>query len=254
MYGCQQEAGKVYYFNYMKQKIMINKTSSNLFIITYGEYHEFKIFINTVRAKNVSVQTYTVTVNVIQPVAVKTTAIAGNLDLTIYVAGTSAKAGGDATGEIVSPVTERGICWNTDGSPTVDDSYLTDSSGYGEFTNDMTGLTENTTYYVRAYVVNGFGTAYGNEVIFNSGWAFDGTIKFGGYVFYNDGNGGGMVAASAADTVANRLPWYWSSTELEGLSGVANAYAAYFYPASYSHGVVQKDSSISAYVRPVRNF
>jgi hypothetical protein len=162
----------------------------------------------TVRAKNASIQTYTVTVTVTPPVAVRTSPIVGNQALTVYVAGTSIRAGGEATGEIVSPVTERGLCWSTAANPTMAGSHVACGSGYGTFTGDMAGLAENTLYHVRAYVVNGQGTAYGGDITVNSGWKIDGSVKFGGYVFYNDGNGGGMVVANMSDSLANRLPWY----------------------------------------------
>jgi len=43
-----------------------------------------------------------------------------------------------------------------------------DGSGTGTFTSSLTGLTPNTTYYVRAYATNSVGTAYGNEVSFTT--------------------------------------------------------------------------------------
>lgn len=176
----------------------------------------------TVRAKNASIQTYTVTVTVTPPVAVRTSPIVGNLDLTVYVAGTSARAGGEATGEIVSPVAERGICWSTTANPTVAGSHVASGSGYGTFTGNMTGLAENTLYHVRAYVINGEGTAYGKDTTFNSGWIMDGTVKFGGYVFYNDGNGGGMVVSNMADnTAVNRLRWCYSVASATGVTAKA---------------------------------
>ena len=67
-----------------------------------------------------------------------------------------------------SVVTERGIVWNTTGSPTTADNKVTNSSGMGYFTNDLTGLTDGTTYYARAYAINSNGTSYGNEVTFRN--------------------------------------------------------------------------------------
>jgi hypothetical protein len=65
-------------------------------------------------------------------------------------------------------VTARGVCWNTTGSPTIADSKTVDGSGTGSFTSSLTGLTQNTTYYVRAYATNSGGTAYGVEVNFKT--------------------------------------------------------------------------------------
>ena len=81
---------------------------------------------------------------------------------------TSAVSGGNITDENCSPVTARGVCWNTTGNPTIGDDKNTDGSGTGSYTSMMTGLTPNTTYYVRAYAVNLSGTGYGNEVSFTT--------------------------------------------------------------------------------------
>ena len=63
-------------------------------------------------------------------------------------------------------VTARGVCWSTNSNPTISDSHSTDGNGTGNFTSIITGLEDNTTYYVRAYATNGVGTAYGNELTF----------------------------------------------------------------------------------------
>ncbi|MBR3939266.1 MAG: DUF1566 domain-containing protein [Bacteroidales bacterium] len=65
-------------------------------------------------------------------------------------------------------VTARGVCWNTSPNPTIDNNKTTDGSGEGSFTSNITGLTGNTTYYVRAYATNSKGTAYGEERSFTT--------------------------------------------------------------------------------------
>ena len=51
--------------------------------------------------------------------------------------------------------------------PTVDLSTKTvDGSGSGTFTSSITGLTQGTVYYVRAYATNNNRTDYGNQVTF----------------------------------------------------------------------------------------
>ena len=80
---------------------------------------------------------------------------------------TSAKGGGNVTDEGSSPVTERGICWSTSHLPTTSDNHGHSGTGLGTYTVNMTGLTANTTYYVRAYASNKEGTTYGDEVSFN---------------------------------------------------------------------------------------
>jgi hypothetical protein len=149
----------------------------------------------TVTAGDASTQSYTATVVQTATAAVTTSAIAGDLVFTVNVAGTSAKGGGNVTNQGGSAVTEKGLCWNTTGSPTIADAHAANGTGVGAFTTaSMTGLTANTVYFVRAYATNTAGTAYGNEITLNSGRTF-GTDYAGGYVFYNDGNGGGLVSA-----------------------------------------------------------
>lgn len=98
---------------------------------------------------------------------------------------TSAGFGGSVTSDGGSPVTERGVCWNTTGSPTVGlSTKTTDGSGIGSFNSSITGLTAGTTYKVRAYATNANGTAYGAEVTFTTATLF----TPGGGVTDKDGN------------------------------------------------------------------
>lgn len=70
-------------------------------------------------------------------------------------------------------ITQHGICWNTTGSPTTSNSKTTEGSYSGglpyEFNSFTTTLTNNTTYYVRAYATNSAGTGYGSQLSFTTG-------------------------------------------------------------------------------------
>ena len=82
---------------------------------------------------------------------------------------TSAQCGGKILTSGNSIVTERGVCWSTEQNPTVLDSHTNDGKGLGSFTSNLENLTENTTYYVRAYATITEGiTTYGNEVSFTT--------------------------------------------------------------------------------------
>ena len=81
---------------------------------------------------------------------------------------TSAETGGNVTSSGGEAVTARGVCWSTAHSPTVSGNKTIDGTGSGAFTSSITGLTPNTTYYVRAYATNSVGTAYGNEISFTA--------------------------------------------------------------------------------------
>ena len=81
---------------------------------------------------------------------------------------TTASGGGNVTSDGGGTVTARGVCWSTSQNPTTANSKTTDGSGTGSFVSSLTGLTPNTTYYVRAYATNSAGTAYGNQVSFTT--------------------------------------------------------------------------------------
>ena len=80
----------------------------------------------------------------------------------------SATSGGNITADGGAPVSDRGVCWSTAQNPTVAGTHTTDGSGIGIFTSSITGLTQNTLYYVRAYATNSAGVAYGNQVSFTT--------------------------------------------------------------------------------------
>ena len=81
---------------------------------------------------------------------------------------TTAVSGGNVTSDGGAAVTARGICWSTNHNPTTSGNHTTNGTGTGSFTANITGLTANTTYYVRAYATNSVGTSYGSEVSFTT--------------------------------------------------------------------------------------
>lgn len=101
----------------------------------------------------------------------------------------SALGGGTVTSSGNATVTERGICWSTSHDPTVSSSHANSGTGLGSFTCNMTGLTPNTLYYVRAYAQNSAGVAYGDEVSFT-------TSVFGEWLYYDNGEMTDAMGAS----------------------------------------------------------
>jgi len=87
---------------------------------------------------------------------------------TTDITSSSATSGGTITSNGGAEIFERGICWNTSGTPTKADLKVLASSGNDAFSVPINGLTSNQTYYVRAYAVNTAGTGYGNENTFTS--------------------------------------------------------------------------------------
>ena len=84
------------------------------------------------------------------------------------IAANTAASGGNITAIGGSAVVRRGVCWSTLQLPTIADPHTTDGRGPGEYTSQMTGLSVNTVYYVRAYATNSIGTAYGEQFEFRT--------------------------------------------------------------------------------------
>ncbi|NBP74555.1 MAG: hypothetical protein EBU61_00755 [Crocinitomicaceae bacterium] len=80
----------------------------------------------------------------------------------------SAIVGGNVSNDGGASVTSNGVCWSTSQNPTLVNSNLTIGQGLGSFNDTINGLSGNTTYYVRAFATNASGTAYGNQVSFNT--------------------------------------------------------------------------------------
>lgn len=79
----------------------------------------------------------------------------------VDVAGNVSSDGG-------ATITERGFVYNTSSNPTTSNSKAAVSGTTGAMSTTITGLTPNTTYYVRAFATNAVGTSYGDNVSFET--------------------------------------------------------------------------------------
>lgn len=84
------------------------------------------------------------------------------------ITATTATAGGDITNSGGTPITSRGVCWNTAPNPTTANFITTNGTGTGSYTSSLASLLPSTTYYVRAYAINSAGTVYGSQVSFTT--------------------------------------------------------------------------------------
>ena len=85
------------------------------------------------------------------------------------ITSNSALTGGTISSDGGSPVINRGVVWSTSQNPTISLTTKTsDGSGIGTFNSNISGLSPNTTYYLRAYASNSAGTGYGNEITFTT--------------------------------------------------------------------------------------
>ncbi len=80
---------------------------------------------------------------------------------TVLVGGSNIINGGD---QIIT----KGIVYSTSANPTLENNEGFTNHGYGDlaFESTLYGLSENSTYYVRAYAQNSVGVGYGNEIVF----------------------------------------------------------------------------------------
>ncbi len=59
-----------------------------------------------------------------------------------------------------------GICWSTSRTPTTNDRISVGGTSIGTFSCALSGLSPNTTYYVRAYAISELGVTYGSQISF----------------------------------------------------------------------------------------
>jgi len=80
-----------------------------------------------------------------------------------------AEAGGEVVDEGGRAVTGRGVVWSTAPGPELGSAAAASSGeGPGAFAATLGGLVPGTTYYLRAYAVNGIGVGYGEPVAFTT--------------------------------------------------------------------------------------
>lgn len=89
-------------------------------------------------------------------------------DAVTNVGPTTATGNGTVSGDGGATITERGFCWDTSVNPTVSNSKVIVSGTTGSYSGNITGLSDNVLYYVRAYAINSVGTSYGASVPFRN--------------------------------------------------------------------------------------
>ena len=93
------------------------------------------------------------------------------------ISQTTAISGGYITSDGGTSITERGVCWSTMQTPTLLDNKTQDGTGVGDFTSNITNLSPNTKYYIRAYATNSNGTGYGSTISFITQQDVNGSFK-----------------------------------------------------------------------------
>ena len=106
------------------------------------------------------------------------------------------------------PVTSSGICWSTNENPTINDFKTSDWNGLGTFTSNVAGLSPETTYYVRAYATNSYGTGYGTQLTVSTSTPTVVTTPITAITANTAGAGGSVnIISGAAPITARGICW-----------------------------------------------
>lgn len=125
------------------------------------------------------------------------------------------------------PISEQGFCYSqTSASPTIANSVVVNTSGSASFSELLSNLNENTTYYLRAYAKNLQGISYGNAItIITKNYYYVGeTGPQGGIVFFSktDTLGGWNFLEAAPSDVSSSLPWAFNSNSISTSYGLGS--------------------------------
>ena len=102
--------------------------------------------------------TVTTTPSATQSLPTLTTKVAQSVSFSGFITG------GIITHQGGSAVIARGICWDVSPNPDISSGISINGNGVGDFASSLSGLAASTTYYLRAYATNVFGTSYGNQI------------------------------------------------------------------------------------------
>jgi uncharacterized protein (TIGR02145 family) len=131
-----------------------------------------------------------------------------------------ATSGGSVISQGLTAVTARGVCWSSSNSvPTLADKVTISGSGVGLFKSSITGLTLNTTYFVRAFATNGSGTAYGAVVTFKAVDLAQVTTTPVTDITVADARAGGNVLSDGGSLISSRgICWSTSANPTVALT------------------------------------
>lgn len=155
----------------------------------------------------------------------KPAVITGDINDITY---SSAEAYGTISSTGNATVTAYGHVWGTSPEPDLENgeySNLGETDEVGEFTSTLENLSANTTYYIRAYVTNEIGTAYGSVKTFKTPKDESLNPTNGLYAWYTFENSNKNTVSGAPNATLSGSPGY--------TSGVADSKALKLSSSSY---------------------
>ena len=177
-----------------------------------------------------------------------TVSSASNSNITSTTATVSCPNGITSLGSAGCSIESYGFVYGTSSNPTISNTkeqvgttYTTTGTA---FSKGLTGLTANTTYYVRPYATNGNGTAYGTQTSFK-------TLELPKYtVTLNAGSGtceASVTEISAGAGVALPTPTICDGWTFAGWTTSAVATETSSKPATLLTGTYKPTSDITLY-------
>ena len=133
------------------------------------------------------------------------------------ITSSSIAVGGNVTSDGGSPVIARGVCWSTVPSPSIANNYTNDGTGLGQYFSQISPLQSSTTYYVRAYATNQYGTSYGNNIVVNTSIGSGGlaTVITNSNITstgFNASTGGDVINDGGSAVVSRGVCWAIGTT------------------------------------------
>lgn len=93
-----------------------------------------------------------------------------NIGVVTNIKEYSSNVSGEITEIGSTEIISYGHCWSITPLPTITNqkTNLGKTNSLGIFSSSIMNLSPNTTYYVRAYATNSYGTSYGNQISFKT--------------------------------------------------------------------------------------
>lgn len=145
-----QSLSRKYFSKFKKQNDIIPEEVAEIVLYTFLEKFVYGDLLQAA-----VIDAYAEKIGIVRLPTVVTNFVANTSTSSVTLNGNVIEDGG---GEITS----RGIAWGTVYNPSMDNLIITAGTGTGEFSVDLTGLSEGQTYYARAFAQNSTGTAFGN--------------------------------------------------------------------------------------------
>lgn len=120
----------------------------------------------------------------------------------------SANIYSDISSDGGSNVTSSGYCWSTIPNPTTADFITSYGLGTNPFSGTISNLNSNTTYYLKAYATNDYGTAYSEEISFTTlKMPFIVGTKISTITDVNAISGGNVISDGGSEVTARGVCW-----------------------------------------------